>query len=71
MGYRIKKIRERLEEMKNDKELLGLEERRDDGPNVDRQRETHSFIAASKVIGRNDDKEKIMDLLIDDVDIFL
>uniref|UniRef100_A0A2N9J8B0 Disease resistance protein RGA3 n=1 Tax=Fagus sylvatica TaxID=28930 RepID=A0A2N9J8B0_FAGSY len=65
MGHRIKEIRERLEEIAKVRAQFHLEERLDDKLIVHREREmTHSFVRDSDVIGRADDKQKIIDLLM-------
>ncbi|XP_057977583.1 putative disease resistance protein RGA3 [Malania oleifera] len=67
MGHRIKAIRERLDEhakLKNDFNLT-------DQPTESRllkyreKEQTHSFFPQEKVIGREDDKNKIVDRLLD------
>jgi Cdc6-like AAA superfamily ATPase len=63
MGHRIKEIRERLEEIAKVRAEFHLEERLDDKRIVHREM-THSFVRDSDVIGRDDDKEKIIDLLM-------
>ena len=63
MGYKIKEILQRFEELEKDSYPFCLEERCDKA-NVHRERETHSFIPASDVVGRDDDKQKIIDLLM-------
>ncbi|KAK4551207.1 hypothetical protein RGQ29_032466 [Quercus rubra] len=63
MGDKIKEILQRVEELEKDSYPFCLEERCDKA-NVHRERETHSFIPASDVVGRDDDKQKIIDLLM-------
>ncbi|GMY13296.1 putative disease resistance protein RGA3 isoform X2 [Fagus crenata] len=63
MGHRIKEMRERLEEIAKDRAQFHLEERLDDKHIVHREM-THSFVRDSNVIGRDDDKQKIIDLLM-------
>jgi Leucine-rich repeat (LRR) protein len=63
MGHRIKEIREKLEELAKVRDQFHLEERLDDKRVVEREM-THSFVRDSDVIGRDDDKEKIIDLLM-------
>ena len=65
MGHRIKKIIERLEEIAKVRAQFYLNERLDDKSIGQREREmTHSFLCDSNVIGRADDKQKIVDLLM-------
>jgi hypothetical protein len=63
MGHRIKEIREKLEELAKVRAQFHLEERLDDKRIVQREM-THSFVRDSDVIGRDDDKKKIIDLLM-------
>ncbi|XP_075639509.1 putative disease resistance protein RGA1 [Castanea sativa] len=65
MSHKIKGIRESLEELEKDRARFNLEERSEDQNIVHREREmTHSFVPDSDVIGRVDDKQKIVDLLM-------
>ena len=69
MGYKIKEIRERLDQIADDKNKFNLSERLVDRPIIQREREmTHSFIPASEVIGRDQVKENIVKLLMSLVD---
>ncbi|KAL6319418.1 hypothetical protein AAG906_014093 [Vitis piasezkii] len=61
MGHRVKNIRERLDKIAADKFKFNLSEGIANTRVV--QRETHSFVRASDVIGRDDDKENIVGLL--------
>ena len=63
MGHRIKEIREKLKELAKVRAQFHLEERLDDKHIVHREM-THSFVRDSDVIGRDDDKEKIINLLM-------
>ncbi|XP_034712124.1 putative disease resistance protein RGA3 [Vitis riparia] len=65
MGHRVKNIRERLDKIAADKSKFNLTEGIANTRVVqrERQRETHSFVRASDVIGRDDDKENIVGLL--------
>ncbi|CBI15511.3 unnamed protein product, partial [Vitis vinifera] len=65
MGHRVKSIRERLDKIAADKSKFNLTEGIANTRVVqrERQRETHSFVRASDVIGRDDDKENIVGLL--------
>ncbi|XP_030949503.1 putative disease resistance protein RGA3 [Quercus lobata] len=62
MGHRVKGIRKRLDLIANDRDQFHLEMRLDDNRIV--HRETHSFVRDRDVIGRADDKQKIIDLLM-------
>ncbi|KAM3738925.1 hypothetical protein ACB098_09G166100 [Castanea mollissima] len=65
MSQKIKGISESLEGLAKKKALFNLEERSEDQNIVHREREmTHSFVPDSDVIGRVDDKQKIIDLLM-------
>ena len=65
MNHKIKGIRESLEELAKVRALFHLEERSEDQNIVHREREmTHSFVPDFDVIGRVDDKENIIDLLM-------
>jgi Leucine-rich repeat (LRR) protein len=67
MSQKINGIRERLEEIAKHKAQFLLVERLDDKCIVQREM-THSFVSDSDVIGRDDDKEKIIDLLMHPTD---
>ena len=62
MGHRVKEIRERLDLIAKDRDQFQLEVRLDDRRVV--RRETHSFVRDCDVIGRDADKQKIIDLLM-------
>jgi hypothetical protein len=64
MGYRIKAIRARLDEIATDKIKFGFNERTTmtQFEHMKRQ-DTHSFVPGKDVIGREDDKESIKKLL--------
>ncbi|XP_031270144.1 putative disease resistance protein RGA1 [Pistacia vera] len=66
LGHKIKKIKERLAKIVADKDNFNLTEKVDSDQVIgwERERETHSFVRASDVIGRDKDKEKIMKLLL-------
>uniref|UniRef100_A0A5B6YHC2 Putative disease resistance protein RGA3 n=1 Tax=Davidia involucrata TaxID=16924 RepID=A0A5B6YHC2_DAVIN len=66
MGHKIKEVRERLDKIALDKTKFNLMVRVVDGHSVvHREREmTHSFVHASDIIGRDQDKEKIVQLLM-------
>ncbi|KAK2641763.1 hypothetical protein Ddye_023526 [Dipteronia dyeriana] len=63
IGHKIKKIRERLDEISANKAKFHLTERVDNR-HARREREmTHSFVFDSEVIGRDKEKEEIIELL--------
>uniref|UniRef100_A0A2N9HD90 Chromatin-remodeling ATPase INO80 n=2 Tax=Fagus sylvatica TaxID=28930 RepID=A0A2N9HD90_FAGSY len=62
-SHKIKVIRERFEEIAKVRAQFHLVERLDDKLIVQREM-THSFVSDSDVIGRDDDKKKIIDLLM-------
>ncbi|KAA0058611.1 putative disease resistance RPP13-like protein 1 isoform X1 [Cucumis melo var. makuwa] len=68
IGHKIKEIRQRLQAINEDKNQFSFRkhviERRDDDDGLRKRRETHSFILEDEVIGRNDDKEAVIDLLL-------
>ena len=64
MAHKIKAIRERLDATTNDWNNFQLVERPLQTEVVTRESEqTHSFIREEEVIGREEDKKTIMDLL--------
>ncbi|KAK0597831.1 hypothetical protein LWI29_029017 [Acer saccharum] len=68
IGYKIKELRERLDEIASNQTKFGFTNRVENAINVRRQRETHSFVVASEIIGREKDKEEIIELLMDSPD---
>lgn len=66
MGHKIKQIRETLNAINDDKNQFSFSGRlidsRCDG--FRERRETGSYIPQEEVIGRNDDKDKVLDLLL-------
>ncbi|XP_050226474.1 putative disease resistance protein RGA3 isoform X2 [Mercurialis annua] len=65
MGNKLKEISERFDEIAGQKSKFHLTERWVDERVVFRRREmTHSFVQASDVIGRDDDRDKIIDYLL-------
>ena len=63
MGNRMKEIRERLEGIKKPSDQYNLQKRQPNDKHIV-VRETHSFIPDSDVIGREKDKQEIIDLLM-------
>lgn len=65
MADKIKKIRERLDDIAANRAQFHLSERNADDSFSYREREmSHSFVNASDVIGRDQDRENIIDLLM-------
>ncbi|KAK9178246.1 hypothetical protein WN943_027436 [Citrus x changshan-huyou] len=66
MGHQIKKIRERFDEIANMMHKFnltpGLDDRR--GRAVQEREPSHSFVRPSDIIGRDEDREKIIELLM-------
>ncbi|KAJ0102908.1 hypothetical protein Patl1_05442 [Pistacia atlantica] len=65
IAHKIKTIRGKLEMIKTDKDFHhseSLDEKR--VMNIEK-RETHSFVHVEKVIGRDNDKNKVVELLLD------
>ncbi|KAG8646714.1 hypothetical protein MANES_09G025302v8, partial [Manihot esculenta] len=64
MGHKLKQIRERVDEIAALKSKFGLTERIFDRPVIHREREmTHSFVDASDVIGRDQSRDNIIEML--------
>ncbi|KAE8723555.1 Leucine-rich repeat containing protein isoform 2 [Hibiscus syriacus] len=63
MNHKIKEINRRLSELAAEWDSFGLRECSNDNRRVF-QRDTHSFVNSWDVIGREDDKRKIIDLLM-------
>ncbi|XP_057990076.1 putative disease resistance protein RGA3 isoform X2 [Hevea brasiliensis] len=67
MGHRIKDIRERIDEVAKEMSSLGFISRKElevDMPVKNSWRETDSFVEGSEMIGRDGDKEKIIESLL-------
>ncbi|XP_059462672.1 putative disease resistance protein RGA4 [Corylus avellana] len=65
LGHKIKNIRERLDNIVADKDKFNLVERVEDRHVVYVRRDmSHSFVRPSEVIGRENDKKKIIQLLL-------
>ena len=65
MAQKIKGVREKLDDIAALKDEFDLAVRpEDEKTTMNRRDMTHSFVNPSNVIGRGDDKEKIMDLLM-------
>ncbi|PHU21216.1 hypothetical protein BC332_06323 [Capsicum chinense] len=72
ISHRLKSIRRDLKLIANDKASLNLVERRQQpllpepySVQLNLDRETYSFVPEGEVIGRSDDKKKIVDFLLD------
>ncbi|KAL5575063.1 hypothetical protein UlMin_016762 [Ulmus minor] len=65
IGHEIKKIRERIDEIAAEKDKFNLNVRHEEKKKMhDRRETTYSYVCASEVIGREVEKQKIVDLLI-------
>ncbi|XP_031247792.1 putative disease resistance protein RGA4 [Pistacia vera] len=66
ISHQIKEIKERLDQIAGDRSRFSLIESTpaEVGHVIPKERETHPFLGASCVIGREDDKEKIMNFLM-------
>jgi hypothetical protein len=66
MGHRIKAVRKRLDEIAADRIKFGFTERPTGTQFEHRKREdTHSFVREEEVIGREDEKKAVKELLLD------
>ncbi|XP_039155492.1 disease resistance protein RGA2-like [Eucalyptus grandis] len=63
MAHKMKELRERLHGINEEKNVLHLSSNVPDKSIVQRK-ETHSFVLVSNVIGRNKDKQRIIELLM-------
>ncbi|XWS56194.1 hypothetical protein CRYUN_Cryun09bG0065400 [Craigia yunnanensis] len=68
MGYKIKKANEMLNEIAATKAKFGLIEKHETKNVVHSERETYSFVKTSDFIGRDEDKEKIIEFLMHPTD---
>ncbi|ONH95306.1 hypothetical protein PRUPE_7G062600 [Prunus persica] len=72
VGHQIKEIRERLDELKSNKaifdSLTSIDHHGSGGDHHERVNVTHSFVRASKVIGRESEKKQIINLLMEQGD---
>ncbi|XP_044507250.1 disease resistance protein RGA2-like [Mangifera indica] len=64
LGHRIKEIKKRLAKIATDKNNFTLFEKIGSNHVIGWERETHSFVHVSDVIGRDKDKEMIIDFLL-------
>ncbi|KAK4577325.1 hypothetical protein RGQ29_027730 [Quercus rubra] len=65
LAHEVKEMMERLDTIGRDRELFLLEERLEETHVRNRARETHSFVCAETVIGRENDKKAIIRILLD------
>ncbi|KAK4592345.1 hypothetical protein RGQ29_016756 [Quercus rubra] len=65
MGHRIKAIRERLDVIANDMTRFSFIKGSIEPQVKNRDRETYSFVLQDEVVGREDDKQKIIEFLLD------
>ncbi|KAM3683776.1 hypothetical protein ACJW31_12G174200 [Castanea mollissima] len=68
MAHKVKEIRARLDEVAADRAKFHLSPRSDDRHVVRGREMSHSFVQASDVIGRGQDKDKIVEYLMDPSD---
>ena len=66
MGHELKAIRKRLNAIADDRMMFNLSENCNEPQVMNRSRETYSFVLKDEVIGRKNDKKKIMKCLFDD-----
>ncbi|XP_031253907.1 putative disease resistance protein RGA3 [Pistacia vera] len=65
MAHKIKNVREKLDDIAKDMAQFHFIEHHFEKPILNTNRETHSFELVENVIGREDDKNKIIQLLLD------
>ncbi|CAL8113901.1 unnamed protein product [Prunus armeniaca] len=65
MGHKIKDLNKRLHEIASNRTFGQLERNREDVEFVRRKRVTHSFVREDNIIGRDEDKRAIIQLLLD------
>ncbi|XP_075672975.1 putative disease resistance protein RGA4 [Castanea sativa] len=65
MAHEVKAMLERLDTIGRDRKLFHFEERLEETQVRNRARETHSFVCAETVIGRENDKKAIIGILLD------
>ncbi|KAL4601013.1 hypothetical protein ACB092_11G241300 [Castanea dentata] len=65
MAHEVKAMMERLDTIGRDRELFHFEEHLEETQVRNRARETHSFVCAETVIGRENDKRAIIGILLD------
>ncbi|KAI5341716.1 hypothetical protein L3X38_009591 [Prunus dulcis] len=64
MGHKIKDLNKRLHEIASNRTFCQLERNREDVEFVRRERVTHSFVREDNIIGRDEDKSAIIQLLL-------
>ncbi|BFG20216.1 hypothetical protein CerSpe_064900 [Prunus speciosa] len=65
IGHKIKDLNKRLHEIASNRTFGLLERNREDVEFVRRERVTHSFVREDNIIGRDEDKRAIIQLLLD------
>ena len=65
MSRKIKAMRQKLNAIAEDKNNFNLKVDNEETNDMSRKRETHSFVPGEDVIGRDEDKKAIIDLLFD------
>ncbi|TQD84618.1 hypothetical protein C1H46_029820 [Malus baccata] len=67
MGHKIKDINKRLREVASRRAFLSLEVNREDTRFIIRERVAHSYVPKENIIGRDEDKKAIIQLLLDPI----
>ncbi|KAM1604526.1 hypothetical protein ACFX15_030627 [Malus domestica] len=67
MSHKIKDINKRLREVASRRAFLSLEVNREDTRFIIRERVAHSFVPKENIIGRDEDKKTIIQLLLDPI----
>uniref|UniRef100_A0A7N2R336 CC-NBS-LRR protein n=1 Tax=Quercus lobata TaxID=97700 RepID=A0A7N2R336_QUELO len=65
MGHKIRAIREKLNGIADDRTKFHFMERPIEPQMINRERETYSFVPEEEVVGREDDKNAIVECLLD------
>ncbi|KAG2674846.1 hypothetical protein I3760_13G156400 [Carya illinoinensis] len=69
MGREIKAIRQKLDAIANDREFHLAVRPEETGVRARKRENTHSFVSEAEVIGREDDKKRIINLLLSDSNV--
>ncbi|KAK9943121.1 hypothetical protein M0R45_008740 [Rubus argutus] len=67
IGHKIKHIKERLNVIATLRTNFHLEEGFEETQHITRERETYSFVPMEKIIGRDEDKRAVIQLLLDTI----